>query len=208
MQALRASLPAPAALHAPCAPPAASARLAPRALPAPARRFSAPRRARRGAPPPLAVLPIPNLFSRLVVPNPHPAPAVARTLLELLQARESRKPSFPSAPPPAPPLTRRALRLRLRLPALTPVRGCLAHPQAHPKWDLKKTSDHGEPAGPRMRLHIACFDKVKGHALLEKLQQELYEEGEKVCVRACARGAVAARAFARAQRFHAPRVSR
>jgi hypothetical protein len=97
MQALRASLHAPAALHAPCAPPAASARLAPRASPAPARRGCAPllRRSRRGAPPPLAVLPIPNLFSRIVVPNPHPAPAVARTLLELLQAN----PLFRLAPP-------------------------------------------------------------------------------------------------------------
>jgi hypothetical protein len=61
---------------------------------------------------------------------------------------------------------------------------------------LKKTSDHGEPAGPRMRLHVACHDKVKGHALLEKLQQELYEDGEKA--RGGARGGVRARG-----RFHA-----
>ena len=82
------------------------------------------------------------MFGRLVIPNPNPAPLVARTLLELLQT--------------------------------------------HPKWELRKTPDHGEAAGPRLRLHLAVADK--GHRVLEALQQQLYESGEKARgVRCCAR---------------------
>lgn len=118
----------------------------PLALPGASRRLAAARpqslsRGRGAAVPALAVLPPGGMFGRLVIPNPHPAPAVARTLLELLQA--------------------------------------------HPKWELRKTADHGEVAVPRVRFHFACADK--GHRVLDALQQELYESGEKARRRGLAR---------------------
>ena len=117
-------------------------------------RPSLSRRGRGVAVAPLAVLPIGNLFARVVIPNPNQSPGVARTLLELLQT--------------------------------------------HPKWEMRKTADHGETAVPRLRLHLACGDK--GHRVLDALQQELYETGEKARRAARARAARAARRLARVGR--------
>jgi hypothetical protein len=115
------------ALSPPLALPGAALRRASRPAPRP----SLSRRGRGVAV--VAVLPIGNLFARVVIPNPNQSPGVARTLLELLQT--------------------------------------------HPKWEMRKTADHGETAVPRLRYHLACGDK--GHRVLDALQQELYETGEK-----------------------------